>query len=495
MSFFSKRGFVALVVAFVIGVPARASQPFDSSKVKFRTNLRAGPKQAIEHAREVVQKTPEFALWDGNTKLVPSRVGFLYRIERAERDRILISMPSQGLLGWVPHDSVVEYNQAESFFTTQLDLGESTSFAHLMRAIVCQDNDHLDRSFADLDEAIRLDPRNVSAWIERAFLWQLRNRMDLAMADVSKAIQADPRAGEAYAERGVFHYCLKQYREAFSDLERAAESGSRSVFVPLTKGLMFLERKELDDAEAEFRRAIQVDPKNSDAFLAIGTIQLMRSNPTEAVTTFSHAIKLEPEKADAYGGRASAYLALGQNKAALQDLNNAIRIDPAQSENLRNRGTVYSYLGEWNQALADLETAVRIAPNDTESHLVRAWMLATCPEARLRDGSKAVASATRACELTQWKVAHPMAALAAAYAESGDFNGALKWQQRAMELATENDPARRTYRIALERYRSRKPYHRLGVLEEWGLRKYQPVAKASADTSVRKASGTTPDQP
>ena len=98
---------------------------------------------------------PEFALWDGDTRIIPSRVGFIYRIERAEGDRLLISLPSQGLLGWVPRDSVVEYNQAESFFTTELDLGRNTSFAHLMRAIVCQDNARLDRSFADLDEAIR----------------------------------------------------------------------------------------------------------------------------------------------------------------------------------------------------------------------------------------------------------------------------------------------------------------------------------------------------
>ncbi len=259
---------------------------------------------------------------------------------------------------------------------------------------------------------------------------------------------------------------------------------------------MLLERKELDDAETEFRRAIQIDPKNSDAFVSIGTIQLLRSQPTEAVTTFSHAIQLEPEKADGYGGRATAYLALGQTQSG------DCRISTTRSgwarrrpENYRNRGTAYSYLGNWKQALEDVETAVRIAPNDTESQLLLAWMLATCPEARLRDGRRAVASATRACELTQWKVAHPIAALAAAYGESGDFQNAVKWQQKAIELSPGNDPASRTYRIALERYRARKPYHRLGVLEEWGIRKYQPVAKTTRDTSVRKTSGTTSNQP
>ena len=105
-------------------------------------------------------------------------------------------------------------------------------------------------------------------------------------------------------------------------------------------------------------------------------------------------------------------------------------------------------------------------------------MLATCPEARLRDGSKAVASATRACELTQWKVAHPMAALAAAYAEKGDFKSAMKWQQKAIELSPENDPASRTYRIGSRTLSLPEALPPAGVLEEWGIRKYQPVVQA-----------------
>ncbi len=489
MSFFSKRCLIALFVASCTWSPARAFQTVDRSAVRVKMDMRTDGRQKIENARKVVQKSPDFALWDGNTRIVPCRVGLVYRIERADRDKMLISMPSQGLMGWVPRDSVVEYNQAEDYFTTELDLNPENSFVYLMRAIVCQDGPRLDRTFADLDAAIRLDPKNASALIERTFLWQARNRMDLAMADVTRAIQVDPRAVNAYVERGVFHYCLRHYTEAFNDLERAAGLGSKSIFVYLTKGLMLLERKELDDAEAAFRTAVQIDPKSTDAFLSIGTIQLMRSQPAEAVKTFSHALQLEPEKADAFGGRATAYLSLGQQKAALQDLNHAIRIDPSKADNFRNRGTVSSYLGEWPQALADVETAVNLAPNDTESQLVRAWMLATCPDAKLRDGKKAVASATRACELTQWKVAHPLAALAASYAESGDFVSALKWQQKAIELSPGNDPARRTYAIALDRYRARKPYHKVGVLEEWGIRKYQAASKAEDAAPASKPGG------
>ena len=475
---------------FRLRTPVRASGPIDEIKVSYR--VRPKSHNLLVHTREVVQKTPNLIIRNGHATFVPSRVGFIYQIVQAQGNQLLISLPSQGLLGWVPRDDVVEYNQAEGFFTNETDLKPQSSFAHLMRAIVCQDNDRQDQSVADLNEAIRLDPRNVSAWIERAFLWQLRNRMDLALADVNKAIEMDPRSSEAFVERGVFRYCLKEYAQAFRDFERAAELGSRSVSVPLTKGIILLQRRELNDAEAEFRRVLQIDPKNADAFVSIGSIQLLRSQRTEAVSSFKNAIEIDPEKGSAYGGRAAAYLAMGEYKRAIQDLNYAVRIDPAQTEYLRNRGVVYSYMGEWDQALADLDTALRVAPNDINAHLTRAWMLATCPETKLRDGSKAVVSATRACELTQWKMARPLAALAAAYAESGDFQSAVRWQQKAIELTLEEDSSKRYYQSCLERYRAGKPCHRLSPLEELGIRRYHPTSKPTGQRAGQsKSSGSS----
>ena len=48
-------------------------------------------------------------------------------------------------------------------------------------------------------------------------------------------------------------------------------------------------------------------------------------------------------------------------------------------------------------------------------------MLATSPDAKLRNGRRAIELATRACELTKYKAAYILSTLAAAYAETGDF--------------------------------------------------------------------------
>ena len=84
-----------------------------------------------------------------------------------------------------------------------------------------------------------------------------------------------------------------------------------------------------------------------------------------------------------------------------------------------------------------------------------AWLLATCPEARYRDGRHAVELATKACELSEWQYNH-VDTLAAAYAEAGDFEQAVRWQQMAIEMAS--DSGRDDYRSRLALYKSGKPY-------------------------------------
>jgi tetratricopeptide (TPR) repeat protein len=481
---------VTLLAGLVLVACATARGAEDPEPPKLRFGIALTAKPTKNHFQDAVQKSPDFWLTDGTNKLKPSRVGFVYHIERAERDQILLSMPGQGLYGWAPRDSVVPYSEAEGYFTNELETTPPTSFAFLMRAIVCEDNDRFDRSFRDLGEALRLDPRNVAALIERSFLWVSRKRMDLALEDVNRALRIDPQSADALMERGVYHYRLKENQAALTDLDRAWELGSRSVYIPLVRGSIHVERRQIDDAIKAFHDAITVDPKSYDAHLMLGSAHLLRSRPNAAIQVFSRAIKLAPEKGGGYGGRAVAYMSLGQRRAALDDLNQAIRFDPMRADLFRDRGQVYAMEGQWKQALADLDTAIRIDPDDAEAHISRSWTLATCSEAKLRDGAKAVASATRACELTRWKSPRPLATLAAAFAEAGDFGGAVQMQQKAIAVTPEKDPVLDYYQACLQRYRDKKPWHRLGLLEEMGLRRYHPTAKpGTKDPQVEKASG------
>jgi tetratricopeptide (TPR) repeat protein len=89
-----------------------------------------------------------------------------------------------------------------------------------------------------------------------------------------------------------------------------------------------------------------------------------------------------------------------------------------------------------------------------------AWFWATCPEEKHRNGAKAIEYATRACELTNWENVSYVDTLAAAYAEADDFDSAVKWQKKAIELITEENPVqwRIEFTERLELYQSGKAY-------------------------------------
>jgi TPR repeat protein len=86
-----------------------------------------------------------------------------------------------------------------------------------------------------------------------------------------------------------------------------------------------------------------------------------------------------------------------------------------------------------------------------------AWFLATCPDDSQRSGKEAVSYANKACQLSGWKEANFIGTLAAAYAEVGDFNAAVYYQKRAMDMGSDY-PDKQVMEKALKLYQERKPY-------------------------------------
>ncbi len=115
--------------------------------------------------------------------------------------------------------------------------------------------------------------------------------------------------------------------------------------------------------------------------------------------------------------------------------------------------------GKFAEAISDYEEAVRVDPGYAPAFDGLAWLRATCLAAEFRDGDKAVEQATKACELTDFKNAHYVGTLAAAYAEAGDFDAAIKWQKETIDLLTEKQEyLRADFEERLKLYQSGKPY-------------------------------------
>ena len=112
--------------------------------------------------------------------------------------------------------------------------------------------------------------------------------------------------------------------------------------------------------------------------------------------------------------------------------------------------------------ISDYEAAVRVDPDHALAFNGLAWLRATCVMAEFRDGTKAIEGATKASELTNWKKAHYVGTLAAAYAETGDFDSAVNRQKEVIDLLTEEDEEWRSdFEEQLKLYQSGKPYRQV----------------------------------
>ena len=171
------------------------------------------------------------------------------------------------------------------------------------------------------------------------------------------------------------------------------------------------------------------------------------------------------ERAGAYNNRGNAYEQLGDVDKALQDFSWAIESDPNWPTSYLNRGGIYQSRGEWAKARADLDKAVQVGNANTAGiarHLFNAdaWLLATCPDPAVRDGPRAVKMAQRAVGVEE--TAKTRDTLAAAYAEAGQFEDAVREETKAIALAEAKQPEPEigSFQARLQLYQHGMPFHR-----------------------------------
>jgi tetratricopeptide (TPR) repeat protein len=409
-------------------------------------------------------------LLDDDKNVRPNVVSAIYRREKSDGDRLLLSVRSRGFERWVPASAVIALTEAESFFSREILRHPERSFAFLMRALVRFVNDDTDLAFADVNDALRLDPKNVTALILRGEMWVVRNRLGQALADVNKAIELDPRSSDSFADRGTHYLYVKEYDKALADFERAIELYSRRATIYVFEGLIYTERHEPEKSEIAFNHALRIDPQRTDALVGLGTIHMMRSERTDALTALNKAIQIDPRCDSAYERRAFLNRIFGDDGQALADLEQAVHLNREGPLYIYNRGFLLYSRAEFDGALVDVETAIRPDPNDDQPHHGRAWILMACPVSRIRNGEQAIVSATRACDLTKWREPRYLATLAAAYSETGDFASAVKWQERAIGNLDLRSSEAGVYHALHACYKGKKPYRFVGSWQGMWLR-------------------------
>jgi Flp pilus assembly protein TadD len=208
-------------------------------------------------------------------------------------------------------------------------------------------------------------------------------------------------------------------------------------------GVILASRQNYSEAIEHFLAALRYDPGNPDAESYLGQALSVEGKFGEAEPHFLEAIKSAPNEPDTHKRYAMALMSQGRTREALSQLRIALAL--SSKPEIRTRldyATLLHQAGDVREAVAQLRKVLSLQPDSVEALNNLAWLLATAPDASLRNGAEAVRYAERASRLPAPKQICVPGTLAAAYAEAGRFSEAVATAEAAVNSETAAGEAR-----------------------------------------------------
>jgi tetratricopeptide (TPR) repeat protein len=324
-----------------------------------------------------------------------------------------------------------DYDKAAADFKKLLEAdGQNVSAQHAL-AEALTNLEKYDEALEHINKAIEADGENPLGYTLRARVHILKENKQAALDDMNQALKVAPGDATALLLRARYYFAEDDLAKAKEDVKQLLDARPGLVQGILLRSMILAQEEKYDDAIIDIRSLLRLDPKNVGWRLQLAGYYVGSDRPRHAIELYDELIEEQPDNWLAMRGRGDALLSVGKHTEAIEDYEKVLKIEPEHSGTLNNL----------------------------------AWVLATSPNDKVRDGRRSIELATKACELTEYKAPHILSTLASGYAETGDFETAKKWSKKAVELG-EGSEVREQLQKELESYEQKKPWRELQNIEE-----------------------------
>jgi len=212
-------------------------------------------------------------LYEPTQKEVESEIDKQFKAEFGNKKEIALEEYHKGLNAYENNNFVI----AIDHFKTAIKIFAIPSF-YLLRGNSYALTNQFDKSVADYNKIIQLNPNYAEAYNNMGIVWWEKGDYDKAIVDCNKAIQLNPNLTEAYSNRGITWWKKGDYDKALADFNKAIQLNPNFADAYNNMGIVWGEKGDYDKALADFNKAIQLNPNLAEAYSNRGIVYLLTSN-------------------------------------------------------------------------------------------------------------------------------------------------------------------------------------------------------------------------
>ena len=334
------------------------------------------------------------------------------------------------------------WRNSESLWTHTLACTSRNCVAHSDLASELYKQGRMAEATTHYQAALAISPRYVEAHNNFGILLAGQGHTEEAIAHYQTALDIRPDNAETHINLGNALAAEGRTDEAIEHFTRAIQFNPDYAEAYNDWGAALLARGRSDEATERFRKAIEINPRYAEAENNLGSALADQRQVTEAISHYQKAIEIKPDYANAHYNLANVLAAERKWGEAIEHYQKAVALMPGFNHARYQLAVLLGSRGKWADAVVGFQKILELDPKHVPALNNLAWLLATCPDASIRNGGEAITLAKQSLQLSRGNHPEVLDTLAAAYAEGGKFDEAITTAEMAKDLAiSQNSPS------------------------------------------------------
>ena len=285
-------------------------------------------------------------------------------------DRALEQLPeNRGILfnKALAEEEIEDYEAAEKSFSTLLKAYPRFDNGYIGRAKLRLATGDTIAALDDINRALELNKNATNAYVMRADI-AISSSKDFAkaFADMDEAIKLQPQFAGFFINRAFLRYNLDDYFGAMADYDYAIQLEPLNATALFNRGLLRAEVHDNNKAIDDFSKVIGLDPDNYHALYNRALLYKDIADYKSSVADLDKVIEAFPDFSGAYFVRSESLRLMGETAKAERDYRKSLALSRQPVENTGDEGAPGNDVPETQEDVANRFTSLVTIANNAQ---------------------------------------------------------------------------------------------------------------------------------